>query len=172
MKFLKLSIPSRLRLKPYRHRSMIDFKVININEVWDSIKDTDLILNLLHDEIEINDIYIYLKDNTILGGFINNVFIGFFSLEFMGNIVEGHSYTLKDFRNQSRFFLNKAIEYVFTNYDVTKIVTTVTEDYIYISRFLRLSRFKEVKTKSKIMSKNGKLLDVVYLQLNKGDFYG
>jgi Zn-finger domain-containing protein len=44
---------------------MIDFKVININEVWDSIKDTDLILNLLHDEIEINDIYIYLKDNTI-----------------------------------------------------------------------------------------------------------
>lgn len=151
---------------------MIDLKVINIDEVWDTVKDTDLILNLLHDEIDINDIYKYLKDNIILGGFINNVFIGFFSLEFMGNIVEGHSYTLKNFRNQSRLFLNKAIEYVFTNYKVTMITTTVTEDYKYISRFLRLSRFKEVETKNKIMSKNGKLLDVIYLQLNKGDFYG
>lgn len=151
---------------------MIDLKIINIDEVWDNIKDTDLILNLLHDEIDINNIYEYLKDNTILGGFINNIFIGFFSLEFMGNIVEGHSYTLKDFRNQSRLFLNKAIGYVFINYNVTKIITTVTEDYKYISRFLRLSRFKEIETKNKVMSKNGKLLDVIYLQLNKGDFYG
>jgi len=151
---------------------MIDLKVINIDEVWDTVKDTDLILNLLHDEIDINDIYKYLKDNIILGGFINNVFIGFFSLEFMGNIVEGHSYTLKNFRNKSRLFLNKAIKYVFTNYKVTKITTTVTEDYKYISRFLRLSRFKEIETKNKVMSKNGKYLDVIYLQLNKGDFYG
>lgn len=149
----------------------MEFLQINVDDIWDEVKDTPLITNLYHEGFGEEECYYYLYDNYVFAAIDNeHQMIGFFSVEFLGEgDCETHAYIFPEHRTKSKEALTDMAKYLFGYF--TRIYTTVTEDHKYIVRFLKSLRvnpygcFKHIATDENALVKNGQSLKAYTLLL-------
>lgn len=146
---------------------MIDVFEIGIDMVWEELRGSSLFTNILYDGFTEDDLYTHFTESRVFAAHNGCDFIGLFTLSDVGNnCVESHAYILGEYRKYSIKALKRMIDEIFEmGYD--RILTTVTDDYRYIVRFLKLTGFKLDSVLEDFIEKGGKPLDVFFLSRGK-----
>lgn len=142
--------------------------IISENKDVDLSKYNDIFKTLLYDNLSYEELLDYLKSCIIFSINIEGKECGFFSTDDLGNgTIEVHAYIYPKYRRYSKDLLKRMSNILLQKYK--KIITTVTSDYFYIVRFLKLLGFSEYMLLNNAIIKNNHFLNVHYLELNRGD---
>lgn len=128
--------------------------------IFDIMYDAQVFDNLLHDDISVENIYEGMKSLTIIQVGIDGEFSGVFSLEDLGEhcgkrVVEAHAYLMPSKRSHSKLLIEEMINFIFANTSFDSIITSVSDKYPLIQRFIKMSGFQDFMHREDIVSFDG-----------------
>lgn len=152
----------------------LDFHLVETEEnpvfenIMDIMYDQQVFNRLIHDDICMEDIYQGMKTLTLIQVGVDGTFAGLFSLEDLGEhvgkrVVEVHAYLVPSMRRYSKMLIEEMINFIFANTSFDTIITSVSDRYPTILRFIKMAGFQEFMHREDIMSFGGERFGMHYL---------
>ena len=144
------------------------FKSINLDLVKSKINLEEVITPILTDDVDFEIVISELEKIKLIGVYNGEDLLGFFLYEPMGDSVETHAFIPTIHRNRSMGILRAFRDYLVGSCGFNRIYTTVTGDFSYIVKVLKIIGFKQFFEESGIVPKRGTLYNLYHLEYIKG----
>lgn len=143
---------------------MIDFMEIALDDIWDEPECQEIVDGLVYDGSDKDELFDRLSNSHIIAIHDGTKMLGFFSFDDLDcGECEAHIYVYKPFRNKSKCLIKECLEELTKGYGFKRVITTVTSDYAYISRFLKGLSFSLFGTLLNFITRNSIPLNVEVL---------
>lgn len=144
----------------------------NFIEMFKYNETIEVLEQLVKDEFSLEDIYLNLIDTPMIKAVKDNKVIGFITMERVNfDTLEIHFYIFKQYRKFTKEIIDSLYKLIFIDTSIyNNVVTSVIEDFKYVTRFLKMLGFKVTSETPNCVHKNGKPLSVTNLILRK-EFY-
>ncbi|QDH46781.1 putative DUF2824 family protein [Aeromonas phage LAh_8] len=147
---------------------MYTFRKTTLSELKGDIDLEEVVTPLLTDDVNLEEVLTELERIPLISVTLGSgEALGFFLYEPVGSSVETHAFIPVCNRNRSMAILRAFRRYLTEGCGFERIYTTVTGDFSYIVRALRMIGFKQFFREDGIVSKNGTLYDLYHLEYIK-----